>query len=726
MRERLLRLVERGDAPGLVGELTRALGNAHDFGLCASAVAVLADGAPARAAAAAAAGVLPVLLAGMRTHAADEFTIRECCHALLVLTCHKPNTPLAIAEGVLPVLLDALRTHVDADSLPMLAMLTLRNMCLLPAAAVTAVAAGALPVLVAALRKPGVDSPAQEAGLLAINNMINTVLANAVAAGDAGAAEAAVTALQARGATDLLVARAACRVLGPLCQEPCNVARAVAAGALPALVGALRVHAQAHADVAELGSLALRQLTQSKANDAAAVAAGAVEALCDAMTAHSKQEALQEHACCALRHVVRERKPLPAAAAAAAIRGLVAALHSSTLSSSEGWGDVAYEAATALLFIVCMPTQDAAAGVAGAMGALVGALRTHVAHASAATAIATALQNATTAGENGTRAGAAGALAALTAAMKAHAADAALQEHACAVIAGVAAAPQSPPPSPAASAAALRCVMAALRTHAAAAGVAECGCAALYMLTLADAAAARQAIDAGAFDVIVAALTSHRAAARVQRSGCVAIGALLGHMRPEHATRGADAGAIEAVIAALAANTRGDATLEQGGYRALAGLLLTVPARVCARATAGGFGRLDASRLMSEEAKQLHAVIAQQLQDAETALAEGAPADEATAAAMAAGVAECVAGCVCMDCQQARYAGDRCGLLSCGAQRRDRRDDGSGLTLLRDCSRCKRAAYCCVAHQTAAWADHKASCVAGAARLAGQPLPTAL
>ncbi len=197
--------------------------------------------------------------------------------------------------------------------------------------------------------------------------MIHGFTANAVAAGEAGAAEAAVAVLRQRAA-QVELARAACRMFGPLCQAPRNCVRAGSAGAIPLLVAALRTHGAAHADIAELAALALRQLTRDappedlSANVAAAAAAGAAAALSAAMAMRPSHVGLLLHGCHAL-HCILRAPALPPAAGAAAIRGVLVALRS-------GDAGVAVSAVHALFEILRVPALDAAAGRTGAAAAL--------------------------------------------------------------------------------------------------------------------------------------------------------------------------------------------------------------------------------------------------------------------------------------------------------------------------------------------------------------------
>ena len=69
------------------------------------------------------------------------------------------------------------------------------------------------------------------------------------------------------------------------------------------------------------------------------------------------------------------------------------------------------------------------------------------------------------------------------------------------------------------------------------------------------------------------------------------------------------------------------------------------------------------------------------------------------------------ADAACERCMRLRAQGKSCGLLGCGLARRA---DDPGRAMAR-CARCRRAAYCCSAHQKDDWARHKAECRAPAA-----------
>ena len=67
------------------------------------------------------------------------------------------------------------------------------------------------------------------------------------------------------------------------------------------------------------------------------------------------------------------------------------------------------------------------------------------------------------------------------------------------------------------------------------------------------------------------------------------------------------------------------------------------------------------------------------------------------------------ARCDVDDCDLRAMSRRRCSLAGCGAAAAE---GGGGL---RRCSGCRRAAYCCAAHQHAAWPRHKLLCAARAA-----------
>ena len=68
----------------------------------------------------------------------------------------------------------------------------------------------------------------------------------------------------------------------------------------------------------------------------------------------------------------------------------------------------------------------------------------------------------------------------------------------------------------------------------------------------------------------------------------------------------------------------------------------------------------------------------------------------------------------CKRCSQLRARGKRCCLPGCGNTRRA----GEPERVMARCARCRRAAYCCSAHQKDDWARHKAECAAFAAQTA--------
>jgi hypothetical protein len=293
---------------------------------------------------------------------------------------------------------------------------------------------------------------------------------------------------------------------------------------------------------------------------------------------------------------------------------------------------------------------------------------------------------------------------AVTSALRRHVADERVAEACCSALGCLDF--SSPVMPPSAVEAVVDDVMAALRTHSAHAVVQESGLFALWSAFRCPHAVAH-AVAAGAVAAAVRAMRGHRAAPCVQAAGCCVLKSLLDNDVATRARAGA-LGAVAAVVDVLRAGRgssadaleleRSDAKCrrkygqspQEWAVTALRSLLRSNLTDNCLRAVhAGALSVLQTPRVQAAASSKLDelAVVITTLKTTAEEHLRSRPA--------------------CAACTALRACGAMCGFAGCAACARP--EDGGRLLV---CARCRRAAYCCKAHQQAAWrASHKAQCV---------------
>jgi hypothetical protein len=196
---------------------------------------------------------------------------------------------------------------------------------------------------------------------------------------------------------------------------------------------------------------------------------------------------------------------------------------------------------------------------------------------------------------------------------------------------------------------------------------------------------------AAAVSAVLHVLHAHRDDAPVQHEGCMVLHILARTECLQQAVDAGRVGAVPSVVAALRAHP-GSCDVQTVGVLALV--------KLCEGGRAGNLAAQDAAvRCGAREHAGLvgrtaeHAQLFAQLQ---AALANAVRRHDA---------APCAHAAACERCAAARARGEMCSLPSCGA-----RACAAGKKLLR-CARCQQAPYCCPEHQRADWASrHKAEC----------------
>ncbi|KAG8462613.1 hypothetical protein KFE25_004589 [Diacronema lutheri] len=426
---------------------------------------------------------------------------------------------------------------------------------------VAAVRAGAAPVDGAG---PGGENwvaamaeRAEEAAA-AIRAVSRRALADAAScelAANAGALEAVVAAMRAHAAHSD-VQKWACWALRNICTADdaagiSRAQRATEAGALEAVVDAMRAHA-AHSRVQVQACWALRNICTT--DDAAGISraqrateARALEAVVDAMHAHAAHSDLQKQACWALRNICSGTDAAgPArkqrATKAGALEAVVDARRAHAAHSVVQAG-VQEQACWALIHVcsgtdAAGPARKQRATKAGALEAVVAAMRAPAAHSGVQKQACWALGNLCVSTDVAGLARARqavedGALEAVTAAMRAHAEHSGVQQQACWALANVCAGNDAAGLARARQAAegALRAVVAAMRAHAEHLGVQEQACTALARVCAGTnvvglALMRRTAAQEGALEAIAAAMIAFLVQPVVQTQGRLALAAL--------------------------------------------------------------------------------------------------------------------------------------------------------------------------------------------------------
>jgi hypothetical protein len=332
------------------------------------------------------AGAVPALVAALWAHASSAGVVEHVCGALSNLCAHNAAGKAAcVSSGAVPAITAALLAHgrehagVAEGGARALGNLTFKNTPAQEACVSAGVAARdnltAVPALVEALEAQGATGVGiAEEACRALRNIACTA-AGRVACVGAGGVQAIGRALGVHGVLVPAVAEQACRALcnitgyNPAGKEACvrhsgSGAAAVegggCGGVVEGIVAALAAHA-ASAPVAENACRALRSIAGIPSGKAACVAAGAAGALVAALDAHARAGAAAAEA------------PLAAAAEAAAAAVAAAAAPPSPFSclppSQEGEGHGGGGAA--VLSAAALPPSSPSASKAFAASAAV-------------------------------------------------------------------------------------------------------------------------------------------------------------------------------------------------------------------------------------------------------------------------------------------------------------------------------------------------------------------
>ena len=235
-----------------------------------------------------------------------------------------------------------------------------------------------------------------------------------------------------------------------------------------------------------------------------------------------KQDAAEHHAEC--------KRQSELASCSKAVTGAVADMKLAT-STKNTWqvvallktfshsADVVRPAFAALESIVGGDDEAkrVAAGEAGAIEAVVAAMRAHGSNAEVQKQGCWALENMACDAENKVKAGSAGAIEVVVAAMRAHASNAGVQQRGCGALMNMTFNDENK--VKAGSAGAIESVVAAMRAHGSNAGVQQRGCWALKNMTCKNAENKVKAGSAGAIEAVVAAMRAHDSNAGVQKNG---------------------------------------------------------------------------------------------------------------------------------------------------------------------------------------------------------------
>jgi hypothetical protein len=200
------------------------------------------------------------------------------------------------------------------------------------------------------------------------------------------------------------------------------------------------------------------------------------------------------------------------------------------------------------------PLASAQAGAAGAVAAVVAAMRAHPASTMLQASGCYAICSLAFADEMQTAAIHAGAIEAILQALRAHAADAHVQTYGCRALSNIATDGTAAIDARSSSLVleATKAAVAALHAHRANAGLMRDACAALQRLAVTD-ALRTEAGKIGAVTAVVAALRSHPADASLQQAACDATSNLC-FPNSANAVQACGAGALQALVAALRAH----------------------------------------------------------------------------------------------------------------------------------------------------------------------------
>jgi hypothetical protein len=284
-----------------------------------------------------AAGAVEALVAAMAAHVNDPVVQSRAGGMLNVLLCFDAtshNARRAGAAGAVAVLLSAMRAHAADVRMQASVCAGLGNIAADAQSRVQAINAGAIEAILAALNSSLTRAIADDTFLLqhgctAIGNLCEAVVAAVDARSAALVGDATRTILAALDAhpAHFNLQRGGCLALGVFADEVQHKAAVARAGAIPAIVRALRLHPAA-GDLQRRCCKTLSALCGKNSHNAdAACAAGAIALVVAAMRTFAGDNADgQADACLALRDMVSSRAHQAAAGSAGAVEAIVLAL----------------------------------------------------------------------------------------------------------------------------------------------------------------------------------------------------------------------------------------------------------------------------------------------------------------------------------------------------------------------------------------------------------------
>jgi hypothetical protein len=464
------------------------------------------------------------------------------------------------------------------------------------------------------------------------------------------------------------------------CQALCDssqLSEEAALSFLPAIVLTLRAH-PAHAELQRNGCALLGLICRARSEDALASAAGAddgVRAVIAALRAHRDDADLQ-CSCCAALNAVTVAGLRETAVDAGAVQAVVAALRVHVLYARV---DLICDALGQIT--VRQPLAVAQAGAAGAVAAVVAALRAHLVSAQVQASGCFALGSLAFADEMQTEAIHAGAIEAILLALRTHAADVDVQTYGSMALGNIAT-KGGAAIEERSSDLVREALVAALRAHAADVLVQTTACSALDCLVNAHPRLQAAAGAAGAVEAVVDVMRMPAADARPPLYSIAALNVLVGHRG--NAARACAAGVMDALAVAMTASyAHGGTDTQYGVYdaavRTLHALLESNDDAACFALHAGV---LDV--LVREGTQRSHSTVLGTHAGVLSLL-------EAAAQRHDAAVCEQDG---CKRCAAARATGRMCALPGCDARRRD----GDGAKKLLRCGSCRAACYCAPAH----------------------------